>query len=267
MILIIGSTGYIGSEVVRLLSQAGVSARALARNPDKVQKLPGITPVTGDLAKPETLPAAFADCTKLFLLTGNVENATELQHNAIAAARQAGVAHIAKLSAFGASSHSNSLIGRWHYQIEKELQESGKASNIDGVTLEDEGVAGERIDAELELTIVIEPATSYEIGSSRAPQVAAGVNGPTWTVTTPPNVFREGADATRRDRFRAAETRLVFADSASKPSVDRRGDRDVFAVTVPSSPTAFVVVLRGNEELLAQVIGKADWTKLRRTTP
>ena len=149
----------------------------------------------------------------------------------------------------------------------KELQESGKASNIDGVTLEDEGVAGERIDAELELTIVIEPATSYEIGSSRAPQVAAGVNGPTWTVTTPPNVFREGADATRRDRFRAAETRLVFADSASKPSVDRRGDRDVFAVTVPSSPTAFVVVLRGNEELLAQVIGKADWTKLRRTTP
>ena len=61
--------------------------------------------------------------------------------------------------------------------------------------------AKKRIDAELELTIVIEPATSYEIGSSRAPQVAAGVNGPTWTVTTPPNVFREGADATRRDRF------------------------------------------------------------------
>jgi uncharacterized protein YbjT (DUF2867 family) len=127
MILIIGSTGYIGSEVVRLLSQAGVPARALARNPDKVQKLPGITSVTGDLAKPETLAAAFAGCTKLFLLTGNVENATELQHNAIAAARQAGVAHVVKLSAFGASSHSNSLIGRWHYQIEKELQESGLA--------------------------------------------------------------------------------------------------------------------------------------------
>ncbi len=127
MIVVIGSTGYIGSEVVRLLSQAGVPARALARNPDKGQKLPGITWVAGDLAKPETLPSVLAGCTKLFLLTGNVENAIELQHHAIAAARRAGVAHVVKLSAFGASSHSNSLIGRWHYQIEKELRESGLA--------------------------------------------------------------------------------------------------------------------------------------------
>ncbi len=127
MILITGSTGFIGSEVVRLLAQAGVPARALARNPNKGQKLPGINWMAGDLSKPETLPAAFEGCTKLFLLTGNVENATELQHNAIAAARQAGVAYVVKLSAFGASSHSNSLIGRWHHQIEKELQESGLA--------------------------------------------------------------------------------------------------------------------------------------------
>lgn len=127
MILITGSTGYIGSELVRLLSQARVPARALARNPGKGQKLPGISWVTGDLAKPETLPAAFAGCVKLFLLTGNVENTVELQHNAIAAARQAGIAHVVKLSAFGASSHSNSLIGRWHHEIEKELQESGLA--------------------------------------------------------------------------------------------------------------------------------------------
>ncbi len=127
MILMTGSTGYIGSEVVRLLSQAGVPARALARNPDRGQKLPGITWVAGDLTRPETLPSVFAGGAKLFLLTGNVENATELQHNAIAAARQAGVAHVVKLSAFGASPHSNSLIGRWHYQIEKELRESGLA--------------------------------------------------------------------------------------------------------------------------------------------
>jgi len=127
MILITGSTGHIGSEVVRLLSQASVPARALARNPDKGQKLHGVTWMAGDLSKPETLPAAFAGCTKLFLLTGNVENVTELQHHAIAAARRAGVAHVVKLSAFGASSHSNSLIGRWHHQVEKELQESGLA--------------------------------------------------------------------------------------------------------------------------------------------
>ncbi len=125
MILVTGSTGLIGSEVVRLLSQAGVPAGALVRNPSRGQKLPGITWVSGDLAKPENLPSVFAGCMKLFLLTGNGENAAELQQHAIAAARQAGVAHVVKLSAFGASPHSNSMIGRIHYQIEKELQESG----------------------------------------------------------------------------------------------------------------------------------------------
>src|SRR6266849_1810781 len=125
MILVTGSTGLIGSEVVRLLSQAGVPAGALVRNPSRGQKLPGITWVSGDLAKPENLPSVFAGCMKLFLLTGNGENAAELQQHAIAAARQAGVAHVVKLSAFGASPHSNSMIGRVHYQIEKELQESG----------------------------------------------------------------------------------------------------------------------------------------------
>jgi uncharacterized protein YbjT (DUF2867 family) len=127
MILVTGGTGLIGSEVVRLLSQAGVPARALVRDRHSGHELPGITWVIGDLAQPETLSSVFAGCTKLFLLTGNSENASELQRHAIAAARQAGVAHVVKLSAFGASSHSKSMIGRMHYQIETELQESGLA--------------------------------------------------------------------------------------------------------------------------------------------
>ena len=128
MILVTGGTGLIGAEIVRLLSRAGVSVRALVRNPNRAARLPGITWVTGDLAKPETLPGVFAGCTELFLLTGNnIENFSELQSNAIAAARQAGVTHVVKLSAFGASPHSNSVVGRLHYQIENELQESGVA--------------------------------------------------------------------------------------------------------------------------------------------
>src|SRR5262249_36679057 len=112
-------------ELLRLLSSAGQPARALARDPGRGQTWPGITWVSGDLARPETLAPAFAGCLKLYLLTGNSENAGELQRQAIAAARQAGVAHVVKLSAFGASPHSNSMIGRMHHQIERELQESG----------------------------------------------------------------------------------------------------------------------------------------------
>jgi uncharacterized protein YbjT (DUF2867 family) len=127
MILVTGGTGLIGSEVVRLLSQAGVPTRALVRDPHTGPELPGVTWVIGDLTKPETLPSAFAGCTKLFLLTGNSENAYELQRHALAAARQAGVIQVVKLSAFGASPRSNSMIGRMHYQIETELQASGLA--------------------------------------------------------------------------------------------------------------------------------------------
>jgi uncharacterized protein YbjT (DUF2867 family) len=43
MILVTGGTGGIGSELLRLLSHAGVGARAVARNPQKAQIGPGIT--------------------------------------------------------------------------------------------------------------------------------------------------------------------------------------------------------------------------------
>ncbi|SCB53813.1 Uncharacterized conserved protein YbjT, contains NAD(P)-binding and DUF2867 domains [Bradyrhizobium shewense] len=125
MILVTGGTGVIGSELLRLLSQAGIPARALVRNSNKAQKLPGITYFVGDLARPETLKAAFEGASALFLLTHYYEDMVELQHNAIVAARAAGVAHVVKVSAFAASGHSKAPIGRWHYQVEQELKESG----------------------------------------------------------------------------------------------------------------------------------------------
>ena len=125
MILVTGGTGMVGGEVVRLLSQQGVAARALVRDPSKAQELPGIAWVTGDLSKSETLTAAFNGAETLFLVSGIGEDTVALQHNAIEAARNTGVKHIVKLSAFGASDHSKAPICLWHYQIEKEMQGSG----------------------------------------------------------------------------------------------------------------------------------------------
>ena len=128
MILVTGGTGLIGSEVLRLLSEAGVSARALVRNPQKAKTITGITWVTGDLAKPETLPKAFQGIRTLFLVTSITEDMVAVQNNGITAAHAGGVNHIVKLSAFGASDHSNAPIGRW--QVEKELQALGLAWTI-----------------------------------------------------------------------------------------------------------------------------------------
>jgi len=125
MILVTGGTGTVGGEVVRLLSQQGFAARALTRNPSKAKELPGITWVAGDLSKPETLASTFDGAQTIFLVSSIGEDTVALQHNAIEAARNAGVKHIVKLSAFGASSHSKAPICLWHYQIEQEMQASG----------------------------------------------------------------------------------------------------------------------------------------------
>jgi uncharacterized protein YbjT (DUF2867 family) len=127
MILVTGGTGLVGHEVLRRLSEAGVPARALTRDLRRGQEMPGITWVAGDLAKPETLRVAFKDVTKLFLLTHYLEDMVALQLNAITAGRDGGVTHVVKVSAFAASDHSKAPIGRWHYHVEQELQNSGMA--------------------------------------------------------------------------------------------------------------------------------------------
>jgi hypothetical protein len=40
------------------------------------------------------------------------------------------------------------------------------------------------------------------------------------------------------------------------------GDRPRFAVTMTAAPGAFVVLLRGQDTLLKQVVAKADWSRL-----
>jgi uncharacterized protein YbjT (DUF2867 family) len=125
MILVTGGTGLIGGEILRLLSKQGVTARALVRDPAKAQKHPGITWVDGDLSKPETLRRAFAGAKVLFLVSSIGEDMVAVQQSAIEAAGAAGLEHIVKLSAFGATPHSKAPICLWHYQIEEQMEASG----------------------------------------------------------------------------------------------------------------------------------------------
>jgi hypothetical protein len=149
----------------------------------------------------------------------------------------------------------------------EEVRRTGKTTNVDGVTLEDEGVAGERIDAELELTIDLNtPTESFQIHSSVAPKIVKGSQGVSWIVTTDPNTYRDEERGTPRDRFHAAEARLLFGVT-EPPTVTRRASAPRFDVTIPPSPGAFTVVVRGNETLLKQLLSQADWARLARATP
>jgi len=130
MILVIGGSGLVGGEILRLLSKAGITASGLVRNLQKAPRLPGVNWVEGDLAKPETLLKAFVGIKKLFLLSAISDDTVALQHNGIVAARTCGVEHIIKLSAFGATDHSKAPICKWHYEIEEEMQNSGMGWTI-----------------------------------------------------------------------------------------------------------------------------------------
>ena len=129
-ILVTGGTGRIGGHLLRVLAKAGVPARALSREPERGEELPGIDWVAGDLAEPSSLGEPFAGIERLFLLTGNTGAMVRLQKNALRAARQAGGLHVVKLSALGASDHSKSVIGLWHWVVERELRGSGMAWTI-----------------------------------------------------------------------------------------------------------------------------------------
>ena len=96
VIAVIGATGQQGGGVVRALKASGqFKVRALTRNPDKHGELAEEV-VEADLAKPETLKAAFAEAHGVFLVTSFQEAGTdELKQAtaAIRAAKDAGVKH------------------------------------------------------------------------------------------------------------------------------------------------------------------------------
>ncbi len=126
MILVTGATGKVGQEVVRQLAAADVPARALVRDGTRASpiRIPGIEVVVGDLARPETLPAAFAGVERVFLVSPAAPDQVELQSNALEAARRAGARRIVKVSVAGGPD-AGTQIGRWHWATEKQIEASG----------------------------------------------------------------------------------------------------------------------------------------------
>ncbi len=131
-LLIIGAAGNNGTATIEALTRkhkddfvirAGVRSEIKAKA--LLKKFPGIETVILDLDKPATLPSAFKDVDKLFLIIGNVENREEHAKNAIDAAVSSGsVKHVLFYSVFGAE-YESILFGRQFRFGEKYLEASG----------------------------------------------------------------------------------------------------------------------------------------------
>jgi hypothetical protein len=144
-----------------------------------------------------------------------------------------------------------------------------KTSPIREVSLFDDGVTGERFDAETRLTIVVHvapPTLDYEVSSSLEPSVSTLAPGVV-AVGVASNTYRtpSSPEEPARSRFAPAQAR-VFIGTHRPPEI-REHEDDRFAVTIRqpgvAEPLPVVVAVSGNGELVQDVLRGADWTRLQ----
>lgn len=128
-VLVTGSTGTIGREVVRALQGRGLDVVVGLRDPSRGAP-EGTRAVKFDWADLETHASAVEGIDRLFTLTPFVPNVAELAASVIAAAKKAGVSFVVDLSASGASEEAPMEGGRNHARIEKCIKESGISYTI-----------------------------------------------------------------------------------------------------------------------------------------
>ncbi len=153
-----------------------------------------------------------------------------------------------------------------------EAKRTGRSQDVDGVGLSDEGVAGARIDAEAHVTIDVEfnqPAYAFAIESSVAPAPSrqSAVAGAVATISVPSNVFRTRTGQRSEEKYSPAEA-IVFFGGLAAPEIRQRAEHafEVKASAVAAEGAAVVrtltLRLRGNEVLIADILGKTDWSKV-----
>lgn len=126
-ILVTGATGTIGTQVVRALRERGLAVRAGARTPESLKDLAalGAETVRIDWDDAGSVKAAFAGIERVFLLTPFVEDDLPYVKAALAAAREAGVSFMLRMSAAGADPGAPAALPRHHGQGENLVKDSG----------------------------------------------------------------------------------------------------------------------------------------------
>jgi uncharacterized protein YbjT (DUF2867 family) len=121
MILVTGAAGNVGSELVRVLADAGLPVRALSRSAARNRLPPGVEAAAGDLNDPASLRPALEGTSALFLLPGYADMA-----GVLAEARRAGVRTVVQLSGMSAGSGDTSnAVTAYMVASERAARESG----------------------------------------------------------------------------------------------------------------------------------------------
>jgi uncharacterized protein YbjT (DUF2867 family) len=128
MICVTGAGGTVGSEIIKQLEAAKIPFCAAYFSKEKADaaRARGIGAVIIDYSRLEILRAAFQGSDKLFLLGPSASNQTQLELNAVEAAKAVGVSHIVKLSVWRADEEAY-ILAKIHRPVEKAIESSGMA--------------------------------------------------------------------------------------------------------------------------------------------
>ncbi|MEN3330794.1 MAG: hypothetical protein V7641_159 [Blastocatellia bacterium] len=125
-ILITGSTGTVGSEVVKQLAATGATIRAAVQATSNTENIlrAGAEPFEMNFADFDSMRAALEGVDKAFLITPVIPDQSDLTAGFVAAARAARLKHIVKLSVLGVDSEADFLFGKQHRQSERDIVDS-----------------------------------------------------------------------------------------------------------------------------------------------
>lgn len=106
-ILVTGSTGSIGKQVLAHLAGKGVEVLALARAPEKTQFPEGVTPAKGDMTDVDAMRAVLAKTSTLFLLNAVIPDEVTQALITLNLALEAGIERIVYFSVLHSDLYTN----------------------------------------------------------------------------------------------------------------------------------------------------------------
>ncbi|MFM8532195.1 MAG: hypothetical protein ACKOEC_01145 [Acidimicrobiia bacterium] len=148
-----------------------------------------------------------------------------------------------------------------------EARRSGKSQTVDGVSLNDEGVAGERIDAESTVSVVVEfNEREYRMlvpGAMEPARVDTFGHDGAVVLMTPGHVHQDDDGI----EHYAESHRVVLLGRALAPKVSKQKDGLYVVTATPTTPAtgrldSLVLHVRGNGELVSDILAKTNWNQL-----
>lgn len=129
-ILITGSTGTIGSQIIKQLSGKGVKLRALVRAGKQPQFPAGVETVIGDMTDLNSMKAALNGVDTLFLLNAVVPDELTQALITLDLAADAGIQNVVYLSVFNGALFSDVPHFTAKYNVERAIEDRGIAATI-----------------------------------------------------------------------------------------------------------------------------------------